>query len=319
MFKWSLLFVISLVFFSCNGDQKRTEADRWLDDQSHIRVLSTIGMIDDLVRVVGAERVNRLTLITGALDPHSYELVKGDDEKLAGADIIFYNGLGLEHGPSLYRYLNESESAVALGDAIIAADPNAVVSIDGEIDPHIWMDASLWVRCVDLIVAELSTLDPEGATGFAARGEELKEELFDLDIQLRAMLAEVPDARRYVVTSHDSCNYFARRYLATDAERIGELWRSRCAAPEGLAPDAQLSLSDIRDVLNHLSAYNIDILFPESNLSQDSIRKIVDAGCKQGLKVRIAQEALYGDSMGENETYASMMLHNARVLRDALR
>ena len=41
-----------------------------------------------------------------------------------------------------------------MGDAIVRQRPEAVVRIDGQVDPHIWMDVSLWLQGVDVVVAE---------------------------------------------------------------------------------------------------------------------------------------------------------------------
>ncbi len=318
MKQWGFGLLLGLL--ACTSQESRV--DEWMATDGKVKVLSTIGMIDDLVRVVGGERVDRLVLIGGALDPHSYELVKGDDEKLARADLIFYNGLGLEHGPSLARYLSESEKGIAIGDGIVRRHPSAVVRVDGQVDPHIWMDVSLWLRGVDIVVEKLTQIDPDAAAEYSRRGERLKGRLRDLDTQVMAELSKVPSDKRYVVTSHDSCNYFTRRYLATAHERVSGRWTERCCSPEGLAPDSQLSTADIQDVVNHLVAYNIEVLFPESNLSQDSIRKLVDAGRQKGMEVRIANDALYGDAMGEpgsdGDSYEKMMWHNARVLVENL-
>src|SRR5271163_3592573 len=92
--------------------------DRWLEENDKLKVLSTTAQIDDLVTSIGGDRVDSRVLIRGDLDPHSYEMVKGDGEKLAGADLIFYNGLGLEHGANLHVYLRGSLHALAVGEKI---------------------------------------------------------------------------------------------------------------------------------------------------------------------------------------------------------
>ena len=102
-------------------------------------------------------------LIQGDLDPHSYEMVKGDGEKLSGADLIFYNGLGLEHGASLSAILQGSPNAMAIGEKIKSICPERILMRGGAIDPHIWMDISLWQKGIDPIVEALSGADPEGA------------------------------------------------------------------------------------------------------------------------------------------------------------
>ncbi len=317
--KWLYLVLVSCLA-ACTGGG--SNVNQWMNNKEQIRVLSTVGMVDDLVREVGGEQVTRLVLIDGSLDPHHYELVKGDDEKLQCADVIFYSGLGLEHGPSLCRYLRESDLAVGVGDAIVRNDPRAVVRLGNSVDPHIWMDVSLWMRGTEIVAEVLSSIDPANAHLYQERAEKYKDRLCDLDTELRAQLSKVPLEKRFVVTSHDSCNYFSRRYLATNEERNSGAWKERCTSPEGLSPEAQLSTLHIKDVVNHLIAYNIEVIFPESNLSQDSIKKLVDAGKKRGLAIQIAEEPLYGDAMGEvgsdGDTYEKMMRHNARVLMEWL-
>src|SRR5262249_9470431 len=97
--------------------------------------------------------------------------------------------------------------------------------------------------------------------------------------------------------------------------------QKRCDAPEGLAPDGQLSASDIQKIVDHLIKYQIPIVFPESNVSRDSLKKVIHACAQKGLRVQISNEALYGDAMGPSNsdagTYLRMIRHDANVLIEA--
>src|SRR5262245_59697529 len=108
----SLISILLIFCFACRRENSQVSIQTWMQQTGKLKVLSTIAMIDDLVKQVGGEYIDRMTLIKGELNPHSYQLVKGDDEKLAFADIIFFNGLGLEHGPSLQHYLENSKKAI---------------------------------------------------------------------------------------------------------------------------------------------------------------------------------------------------------------
>jgi manganese/zinc/iron transport system substrate-binding protein len=129
------------------------------------------------------------------------------------------------------------------------------------------------------------------------------------------MLQGVPSNKRYLVTSHDAFNYFARAYLKDPEEKE---WHDRFQAPEGLAPESQLSVADIIAIIHHMKKYQIKVLFPESNVSRDSIRKIVDAGNENGMELKIATTPLYGDAMGkkgdDGDTYIKMILHNGKTI-----
>lgn len=315
-----LCFILSACGSQTNFQK---EAQKWAQEDGKVKVLSTTAQINDLVQVIGGSEVDAIALITGQLDPHSYELVKGDDEKIARADIIFYNGLGLEHGPSLKQFLKESKKSIGLGDIIRREEPELILSDEGQVDPHFWMDISLWKRNVAVIVKELSIKDPAGAKKYEERGVVLEERMQKTDDEIRQLLQSIPQEKRYIVTSHDAFNYFTRAYLAQSSEVTFQDWKKRFAAPEGLAPEGQISAKDIQEIIDHMKQYGITVLFPESNVSKDSIRKILDAGRKEGLDFCIANETLYGDAMGPPEssggTYLGMIQTNAQVIASYLK
>lgn len=308
---WPIIFLPLLCFttFSCN---KNNPSNSWMEEPGKVRAIATIAQIGDLAAEIGGERANVSVLIHGSLDPHSYEMVKGDDEKLERADLIFYNGLGLEHGASLSEWLRTSGKALAVGDSILKRSPEKILRKGGVLDPHLWMDVSLWSEALDPIAKAFADADPEGADYYYERAGALKLRMEAAHLEIRTIMHHIPPERRYLVTSHDAFQYFTRSYLAESGE---ENWQERFEAPEGLAPDGQLSTADIRRIVEYLKSHGISILFPESNVSRDSIRKIASVGKKMGLSVRICKEPLYGDAMdGENLHYLDMMRHNAETI-----
>ncbi|NGX46133.1 MAG: Periplasmic zinc-binding protein TroA [Chlamydiae bacterium] len=309
--KFFLALALSfLCLVGCQKSSKPNALNAWMGEMEKVKVLSTTAMVEDLVTSVGGDEIVSLTLIKGEVDPHSYELVKGDGEKFECADLIYCNGLGLEHGASVRTQLERHQSAVFIGDRIAERVPEKILESDGVRDPHLWMDISLWVEGVDAIVEGLVKQRPGKKEYFELRAAALKAKMRAKHQELRGSLMEVPEKSRYLVTSHDAFHYFTRAYLAE-----GGQWEERCAAPEGLAPDGQLSSSDIQRIVDHLCQFHIPVVFPESNVSRDSLKKIVSACNSKGLKVSICEESLYGDAMGEASDYLNMMEHNAKTIR----
>lgn len=310
----NLLFVFLLFIASCaQMDERGQKTRQWMIPNGKLKVLSTTSMVNDLVHKIGGEVIDTITLIQGNSDPHSYQLVKGDDEKLGRADLIFYNGLSLEHGASLQHYLETNDKAIALGNLIQKQDPKKILYVNGQVDPHIWMDLALFAEAIPFIVEQLSLKQPAQKAFFQANGETLNQRLMDVHQQVKQDLQKIPSEKRYLVTSHDAFNYFAKAYLAEPKELEHDSWHLRFQAPEGLAPDSQLGSADIQLIINHLNKFKIHVIFPESNVSQDSIRKIIQAAKENGLDVTIAQDPLYGDAMGA-PSYPEMLLHNAHVI-----
>lgn len=312
---WILIALVSCLMVGCG----KVSSSSFTLENGKVKVLSTTAMIDDLVAEIGGAEIDHTCLIVGNLDPHSYELVKGDDEKFFRADLIFYNGLGLEHGASLHEHLQKHPCAVGLGDLLVQEDHEAFLIIDGQLDPHFWMDIELFSRIITPIVAALSEKDPAHAHYYKERGEILRSKMLEKDQMLFEKIQRIPSEKRYLVSSHDAFFYFARKYLSNSKE---EDWEKRFIAPEGLAPDGQMSVRDIEEVSKFLCEHQIPVVFPETNINRDALKKIVAICRERGLHVKIATTPLYGDTMGMKgtgaETYLDMIEHNASVLSDQL-
>lgn len=310
------IFFLFLLFTGC--DRASIHQDHWMIPNEKLKILCSIAMIDDLVQQIGGDRVETSTLIKKGLNPHTYQLVKGDNEKLLFADLIFYNGLGLEHGPNLTSFLKNHSKCIGIGEHIYEEQPHSIIKIAGEVDPHIWMDVSLWSKAIPLIADKLSQKDPEYAPYFKKNAENLLNQLKQLHLEVQEQMHRIPEHKRYLVTSHDAFNYFARAYLSEPQEQQNEAWRQRFASPEGIAPESQLGMAHIQQIIDFMAMHNLNVLFPESNISRDSIRKVASAAKYKGLTLVIVEEPLYSDDMGEpgssGDSYVKMIQHNAKTM-----
>ncbi len=316
MKKWlSCLFscgCVVLLLFGCS----RESAVSTEQVKGKIFILSTTGVIDDLIQMIVEDKIAHAALIQGEIDPHSYELVKGDDEKIGQAHLFVYNGLGLEHGLSIQAAIKRHNRTLGIGEEIVQQAAGKILQTGGQIDPHIWMDASLWVLSVKPLVEAICSLDPENSDFYIAQGKEAEKKLLSLHQYIQKKMEAVPEARRYLVTTHDAFSYFAKAYL-TKAED----WKERAQAPEGLAPEGQLSFFDIQRLVNHILDHKISVIFAESNLNQDSLDKIVDICRNKGVKVEVSSSKLYGDTLfpkkeadEEKSLYIKTMKHNVDMI-----
>jgi len=317
----AVLCFLFLAFSGCSFSSS-SDLDRWMQRDGRLKVLSTTAMIHDLVKEIGKERVDALALIQGEIDPHSYELVKGDEEKFAFASLVFYNGLGLEHGASLYYKLKSHPFAYALGERVRRKHPALILEKEGQLDPHLWMDISLWKEAAFEIAELLKEKDPAGKESYEHNLQLLLDCMLKTHDEICRSLKEIPQEMRYLVTSHDAFGYFVRAYLSEPDERETGAWRARLAAPEGLAPDGQLGASHIKGVIAFLFKHRVRCLFSESNVSRASLKKIVSSCLAIGHEVRISQESLFGDAMGgrdsEADTYLKMIRCDAEVIKKEL-
>lgn len=312
---FSVFFFLIFSLSGCLGNKKTAL-------ELKPKILCTTQMIaDEIKKIVGDEIVVE-TLINGEIDPHSYQLVKGDLEKIKQAKIFFCNGLNLEHGASLKAAIANHPKAVLLGDLLYQENREQILVVDGELDPHIWMDVSLWIQTIDISLHAISDVFPNQQELFTQNAQNLKDSWTILDQMILSTIQAIPQEKRYLVTSHDAFNYFSRRYLATDLEKSDGSWHVRFKAPEGLSPDGQIGPYDIKMILEFLKKHQISVVFPESNVSADSLKKIISVAKAQGVKIVFSTEPLFGDSMcGEKlsvTSYEEMMQHNTTVITNYL-
>ncbi len=328
IFSLVTLFLCVLFLTSCSSSKNQhstlqADASSSQTQDQKIHVLCTTGMIRDLVQQIGKDHITTEVLIKENLDPHTYELVKGDGEKLSEASIIFYNGLGLEHSPHLFMHLKKHPNSHALGDYIASKFPNELIYVDQQVDPHIWMNVALWKESIDLIVQVLLKEDPNNSEVYLSNAHILSNEMSQTHHTIMSMLQELPENQRYLVTCHDAFNYFTKVYLSTTEEAKSEVWRERCKSPEGLSPDSQLSLADIQEVVQHLKKHDIQMVFPEANVNLNSIKKIMEATKKMGLSVHVSPYYLYADSLSKKgepqDTYLKMIHYNAEIISKCLK
>ncbi len=311
--KKCILVCFLFLSFAC---QKRNRS--FYEKNQRVKVLCTISMIEDVVKMVGKEHIDTLSLIQGNLDPHSYELCKGDSEKFEYADVVLYNGLGLEHGASLHYQLEHNEKAIAVGEWI---DSDKRIIVDGATDPHIWMDVGLFANIVDPITQLLGELDKEHAPIFLQNAQVLKENMCALHQEMFEALKDIDINKRQLITTHDAFRYFVRAYMAPKEEVTNHTWHYRLTSPEGLAPEGQVSTLDIRRIVDFAIDRKTHVLFAESNLSKTSLKKICDAAKKNGFELKIADRPLFGDAMMQTEkafSYGKTMLYNAQTIKEAL-
>ena len=138
-------------------------AKRIVSADSPIRATATVGMVADLVRTVGGNRVMVTQICGSGVDPHLYKVTRDDVQALRQADIVFYSGLMLE-GKMSDTLVKEARSrpVIALTEALDKSNLLEPDDFAGHFDPHVWMDVSAWAQCLDVVADELCKFDQAG-------------------------------------------------------------------------------------------------------------------------------------------------------------
>jgi len=272
-------------------------------------VVCTTGMVADLARSIGGDRVEVRALMGPGVDPHLYKASPGDVRLLESASMVLYSGLHLE-GRMLepIKAMAKFKPVIAIGEAV-PVDQRRTFEGGHDGDPHVWMDASLWSLAALRMRDELIKLAPADKDGFTARAEQIAAQMAELHVWAKRRLAQIPPDRRVLVTAHDAFNYFGRAYGV------------EVMAIQGVSTDSEAGLRDMNALVETLVSRKIKAVFVETSVPQRTIQALVE-GCKaRGHEIVIGGE-LYSDALGGPgsgaETYAGMLRHNVETIAKAL-
>lgn len=275
-----------------------------------VNVLATIGMIADVAENVGGECAEVTPLMGAGIDPHLYQASARDVQLMQDADVILYSGYSLEGqlGDVLERFAEEKPT-VAVSPAAI--EPGELITVQGiyGIDPHVWMDVSLWSKLTPTIAQTLAELAPECADDMMARAEDYQTQLSALHEWVGRSIASIPEEQRVLVTAHDAFNYYGRAYGI------------EVASIQGISTEAEAAIADIRETVDTVVERQVPAIFVESTINPRTIESVQQAAGERGQQVEIGGQ-LYSDAMGAEGTpggtYIGMIYENTLNITEAL-
>jgi ABC-type Zn uptake system ZnuABC Zn-binding protein ZnuA len=279
----------------CNGSAVSPSPSESTGAAADYTVIATTSVFADLAQLALGNNVMIETLIPAGVDVHTFEPSPADAQKLAGADLIVMNGLGLdEWALSLLEAAGKSEEDVLeLAEGI--DESNAWVYLEGEehdeeegdghghggADPHIWLDPKGAAIYVERIAARVVADLPERAMEIESARDAGLAEIAALDEELRVGFAAVDASKRKIVTFHDAFGYFARTY---EIEIVG-------VAVE--APGQEPSAKEIAALIDAIKAAGVTSVFSEVQFPSKVLDQIA---AETGATVL---EDLFSDALGE--------------------
>ncbi len=301
-------FLLSALLILCAAC---TESSGSIKREGTIKVVTTTAMIGDLVENIAGENVEILSLMGTGVDPHLYKASAGDVGKLAGADMIFYNGLHLEGKITdvLGQMRKRGVFTVGVADGVDKSLLLSLAEYEGYYDPHIWFDVTLWKKAAKVVMEAFSLYDPQNARIYKRNAESYLKELDLLQAYIQKKIATLQPERRVLITAHDAFNYFGRGY---GFEVMGL---------QGISTDSEASVADIRNLSKTITERKIPAVFLETSISPRYMRALQASVKARGFDVDIGG-SLYSDSMGslgtEEGTYIGMFKSNVDTVVESL-
>lgn len=293
-----------LVLTGCGNDTAESD-----NGNGKLDVVTTTGMIGDLVENIGGKHVEVTSLMGPGVDPHLYKATQGDVKTLDSADMIFYNGLHLEGKMTdIFEMMSKDKPTIAVTEDFKENQLRKVGAT--EHDPHVWFDVKLWIVAAEAVKKELIAKDPDHEAEYRENYEEYVLQLEELDKYVHEEINKVPEDQRVLVTAHDAFGYYGQSY-GLDVRGL-----------QGMNTLSEYGSKDVTDMRNYLVENKIKAIFIESSVPRKAIEAVIQGAGKQGHKVEIGGE-LFSDAMGERGTeegtYIGMVRHNTDTIVRALK
>lgn len=258
---------------------------------------------------LGGDGVSVTGLTPAGTEPHDLVLGPAQRRAVEQSGVVLY--LGSSFQPDVERAVRQREGGTGAVDLLRspglellpAPDDLGKESLDGDDDPHVWLDPDRMAIMAEQAADALVEGRPELADPVAVRLAVLRSDLAGLGTRIGAALKDC--RQRTIVTSHAAFGYLADRY---DLEQV---------AIAGLSPDAEPDPAALRDVAERASAAQVATVFFEEALPPDLAETVArEIGAATDLLGALEFDP--AQVVGPQEDYLTVMQRNGDALARGL-
>lgn len=306
---------VSLGSCTSNAPATNSASPQSATSRKQLQVVTTFIPITDFTKAVARDRAQVTQLLPTNADPHDYQAKPEDDQKLAKADVLVQNGLGMEAflenmvknvgNPNL-KVIDSSLGVQTISTETIeghdhdlrAGNKQKAAGHDrGEFNPHIWLDPKRAIRQVENIRDGLIAADPGGKEIYSNNAAAYMQRLQELDAETTKMLQ--PFAGKTFVVFHDFAPYFAQSYNLKAIFLVD-------------VPEDNPSPDDVKRIMEMVKATKLKTLLAEPEVGKGAFAAIA-----KDLNVRVT--TFYSMETGgpealQPEYYITTMRQNVKTL-----
>jgi manganese/iron transport system substrate-binding protein len=263
------------------------------------QVVATSSVLCDLTKMIAGSSIDLKCLIPTDKEPQTYEANITD---LNNADVLLYNGYGLEAGMDKAIKSSTAEKKVAVAELAV---PNPEKK-DGKPNPYLWHNAFRALEMAKTIKRTLSDVAPKNAELYTKNYDTFDKQMTVMQEWLKRQIASIEPKDRQLVSSRNSLVYYSNSYnIAVEGSAYGNSTADK-PTPE-----------QVDKTVARLKRLKIKTVFNEVNTDPQAL---ADIAKKAGIKV--AKGELYADGLGKEgsdaDTYIKMMQHNTKVILEGL-
>ena len=225
------------------------------------KAVTTFTVIADMARNVAGDAAIVESITKPGAEIHNYAPTPGDIQRAQGAQLILWNGLGLELWFEKFFQNLSDVPGVVVTDGI---EPMSIGEgpYEGKANPHAWMSPKNALVYVDNIRDAFVKHDPANAEIYKANAEAYKRKIEATITPIREKLATIPEDKRWLVSSEGAFSYLARDFGMKELY----LWP--------INADQQGTPQQVRKVIDAIRENGIVAVFSESTVSDKPAQQV---------------------------------------------
>ena len=315
----ALTLIVALSGCSSQSATEQPADESASSEPAKVQVVASFYPMYDFAQKIGGDRVEVTNLVPAGTEPHDWEPSTDDIKTIDSADVLVYNGAGMEHwiddtlasldNKDLVSVEASKDVTLRALDEHEAAEEEAEHADEGDehdhgaYDPHVWLSPENAKSEMAAIRDALVQADPDGADEYNANYEKWAAECDALDSEFRDKLANT--SSKNIVVSHEAFGYLC------DAYGLNQV------PIEGIDADAEPDAKTLASITEFVKENDVKTIFSEELVSPKVAQTIAD---ETGATVEELNpiEGLTDEELAAGQDYFSTMRSNLDELVKAL-
>ncbi|TWH43040.1 manganese transport system substrate-binding protein [Dulcicalothrix desertica PCC 7102] len=267
------------------------------------KVLTTFTILADMARNVAGDKLVVESITRPGAEIHDYEPTPSDIKRAQEADLVLFNGLGLERWFEKFMGSVRNVTSANLSDGVKPIEISSGSYLNKP-NPHAWMSPNDAAIYVENIRKAFVKLDPANEATYNANAKAYIQQVKQVSQEVKTQLATLAPTQRYLVTCEGAFSYMARDYGLQEAY----LW--------AVNSEQEGTPQQIAKVIDTVRQNKIPAVFCETTVSDEAQRQVARESNSTFAGV------LYVDSLSEvgkpAATFLDLQRYNAYTLVQGL-
>lgn len=277
-----LVFCILILMSGCSSVESV--------ESQKLQVYTSFHCIYDFAQKIGGDKIDIYNVVPTGTEPHDWEPTAHDMADLSKADVLFYNGLGMEH------WIEKVEGSININTVALSD----YVEVDNQLDPHIWLDPENAEDMAEGICKTLCEIDKDNSQYYIDNYNAFALQLEALDEKYENELEMYEN--RSIVVAHEAYGYLCDAY---DLKQV---------SIDGISADSEPSPQKMQEIINFIKDNNVKAIFYEELVSPKTAQTIADETATILLPLN-PFEGLTDEEIAQGKDYISVMEENLENIK----